>query len=56
MMLEAKENALNNANDLVKFVQQQLHKYQNKLSKLIDEQEGTKIKSMYTVINHCQYL
>ena len=39
-----RERVKQRANDLVKFVQQQLHKYQNKLSKLIDEQEGTKDK------------
>ncbi|WP_283589462.1 Rqc2 family fibronectin-binding protein [Staphylococcus nepalensis] len=41
-----RERVKQRANDLVKFVQQQLHKYQNKLSKLIDEQEGTKDKEM----------
>jgi len=39
-----RERVKQRANDLVKFVQQQLHKYQNKLNKLIDEQEGTKDK------------
>ena len=41
-----RERVKQRANDLVKFVQQQLHKYQNKLSKLIDEQEGTKDKEV----------
>src|SRR5699024_11070683 len=41
-----RERVKQRANDLVKFVQQQLHKYQNKLSKLIDEQEGTKDKEL----------
>ncbi|MDG0843312.1 NFACT family protein [Staphylococcus equorum] len=41
-----RERVKQRANDLVKFVQQQLHKYQNKLSKLIDEQEGTKEKEL----------
>ncbi|MEB6169681.1 NFACT family protein [Staphylococcus pseudoxylosus] len=39
-----RERVKQRANDLVKFVQQQLHKSQNKLSKLIDEREGTKEK------------
>lgn len=39
-----RERVKQRANDLVKFVQQQLHKSQNKLSKLIDELEGTKEK------------
>ncbi|KYH14721.1 Rqc2 family fibronectin-binding protein [Staphylococcus kloosii] len=39
-----RERVKQRANDLVKFVQQQLHKYQNKLSKLVDEQEATKEK------------
>ncbi|MEB8126300.1 fibronectin-binding domain-containing protein [Staphylococcus succinus] len=41
-----RERVKQRANDLVKFVQQQLHKYQNKLSKLLDEQEGTKDKEL----------
>src|SRR5699024_7780323 len=41
-----RERVKQRANDLVKFVQQQLHKYQNKLSKLIDEQGGTKDKEI----------
>ena len=45
MMRVANVNALNNdANDLVRFVQQQLHKYQNKLAKLIEEYEQSKNK------------
>ncbi|MEP9818417.1 NFACT family protein [Staphylococcus xylosus] len=39
-----RERVKQRANDLVKFVQQQLNKSQNKLSKLIDEREGTKEK------------
>ncbi|MBO1199291.1 NFACT family protein [Staphylococcus simiae] len=39
-----RERVKQRANDLVKFVQQQLHKYQNKLSKLIDEYEHAKNK------------
>lgn len=39
-----RERVKQRANDLVRFVQQQLHKYQNKLSKLLQEYEGTKIK------------
>ncbi|PTI81640.1 hypothetical protein BU098_09690 [Staphylococcus xylosus] len=39
-----RERVKQRAKDLVKFVQQQLHKSQNKLSKLIDEREGTKEK------------
>lgn len=39
-----RERVKQRANDLVKFVQQQLHKSQNKLSKLIDERDGTKEK------------
>ncbi|MEB6035565.1 NFACT family protein [Staphylococcus pseudoxylosus] len=41
-----RERVKQRANDLVKFVQQQLHKSQNKLSKLIDEREGTKEKEL----------
>ncbi|MDW3986931.1 NFACT family protein [Staphylococcus saprophyticus] len=41
-----RERVKQRANDLVKFVQQQLHKFQNKLNKLIDEQEGTKEKEL----------
>jgi predicted ribosome quality control (RQC) complex YloA/Tae2 family protein len=39
-----RERVKQRANDLVRFVQQQLHKYQNKLSKLLQEYEGTKDK------------
>lgn len=39
-----RERVKQRANDLVKFVQQQLHKNQNKLSKLIDEYENAKSK------------
>lgn len=39
-----RERVKQRANDLVKFVQQQLNKYHNKLNKLYDEQEGTKKK------------
>lgn len=39
-----RERVKQRANDLVRFVQQQLHKQQNKLSKLIDEYESAKDK------------
>ncbi|EKF8619875.1 NFACT family protein [Staphylococcus pseudintermedius] len=39
-----RERVKQRANDLVKLVQQLLQKYQNKLSKLIDEQAGTEEK------------
>ncbi|MEX3480957.1 NFACT family protein [Staphylococcus hominis] len=39
-----RERVKQRANDLVRFVQQQLQKYQHKLSKLIDEYESTKDK------------
>ena len=39
-----RERVKQRANDLVKFVQQQLNKYHNKLNKLYDEQEGIKEK------------
>ncbi|MCG7338691.1 NFACT family protein [Staphylococcus sp. ACRSN] len=39
-----RERVKQRANDLVKFVQQQLNKYHNKLNKLYEEQEGTKEK------------
>ena len=42
-----RERVKQRANDLVRFVQQQLHKYQNKLSKLLQEYEGTKDKDNY---------
>ncbi|MGT0198035.1 hypothetical protein ACVNPZ_11675 [Staphylococcus aureus] len=39
-----RERVKQRANDLVRFVQQQLHKYQNKLAKLIEEYDHLKIK------------
>ncbi|EHL7274219.1 NFACT family protein [Staphylococcus pseudintermedius] len=39
-----RERVKHRANDLVKLVQQLLQKYQNKLSKLVDEQAGTEEK------------
>lgn len=39
-----RERVKQRANDLVKLVQQLLQKYQNKLSKLVDEQAGTEEK------------
>ncbi|MEN0324226.1 NFACT family protein [Staphylococcus aureus] len=39
-----RERVKQRANDLVRFVQQQLHKYQNKLAKLIEEYEQSKNK------------
>ena len=39
-----RERVKQRANDLVRFVQQQLQKQQNKLSKLIDEYESAKDK------------
>ena len=41
-----RERVKQRANDLVKFVHQQLNKYQNKISKLYAEQEGTKDKEL----------
>lgn len=39
-----RERVKQRANDLVRFVQQQLHKYENKLAKLVDEYDGAKNK------------
>ncbi|MQH39017.1 hypothetical protein EI052_27435, partial [Escherichia coli] len=39
-----RERVKQRANDLVRFVQQQLYKYQNKLAKLIEEYEQSKNK------------
>ncbi|QLK85823.1 NFACT family protein [Staphylococcus sp. 17KM0847] len=41
-----RERVKQRANDLVKLVQQHLQKYRNKLSKLVDEQQGTQDKEV----------
>ena len=46
MMHVERERVKQRANDLVRFVQQQLQKQQNKLSKLIDEYESAKTKKL----------